>query len=405
MERPVDHDTLFEAALTDALSASESIHAIRAVQLEQEELADQLRARKNDVWAAVAAELAAMIEIEERERSARAQLNSLRRSRSLWIKWGLGALTIVALIAFVSLAVTIPTDADGVTLPQYAVYDTLVFILFVIAPISFFLWVVTLLRPIASEWRLRSSLKPESLAAQLAAALDTLALALVDKGIMPEIRKAVNDRLRASYSRRLVYLSAQGLRETSDHRYEVPTTTRQRLAGLLEQRSGGTIGVTGPRGVGKTTLIRSLCPRDSFTNTERGSLLSIVVSAPVQYDAREFLLYLFGTLCRTVLGAEVDRPVPVPSIWARVFGLDRNFPLVRRRTSSLDAGKRSDDALPSTWARVLGLDRDIALVRRLISRFNAVKPSDGQSTSSQVSTEEAMARLRVEANDKLREIE
>jgi len=404
MERPVDHDTLFEAALTDALSASESIHAIRTVQLEQEELADQLRARKNDVWAAVAAELAAMIEIEERERSAIAQLNSLRRSRSLWIKWGLRAL-IVALIAFVSRAVTIPTDANGVTLPQYAVYDTLTIILFVIALISFFLWVVTLLRRIASEWRLRSSLKPESLAAQLAAALDTLALALVDKGIMPEIRKAVNDRLRASYSRRLVYLSAQGLRETCDHRYEVPTTTRQRLAGLLEQRSGGTIGVTGPRGVGKTTLIRSLCPRDSFTNTERGSLLSIVVSAPVQYDAREFLLYLFGTLCRTVLGAEADRPVPVPSIWARVFGLDRNFPLVRRRTSSLDAGKRSDDALPSTWARVLGLDRDIALVRRLISRFNAVKPSDGQSTSSQVSTEEAMARLRVEANDKLREIE
>jgi len=60
------------------------------------------------------------------------------------------------------------------------VYDTLAFIFFVIAPISFFLWVVTLLRRIASEWRLRSSLKPESLAAQLAAALDTLVLALVD---------------------------------------------------------------------------------------------------------------------------------------------------------------------------------------------------------------------------------
>ncbi|MDQ4032145.1 MAG: CobW-like GTP-binding protein [Actinomycetota bacterium] len=399
-----DYDTVFEAALRDGLSASESIHAMRAVQLEQEDLADELRSRKDEVWMSVAAELAAMVEIEERQRSAIGQINSFERSRSRWIVRGLGLFTIVTLIAAGSLLAQ--DDGDMVAAsPQEAVYLRLGLIFLVLAFIGFLLWLVTVLRRAVYRWRLRASLKPDSLTAQLAAARETLARALVDKGIMPEIRKVVNDRLRTSYSRRLVYLSAEGLREASDSSYEVPTPIRQRLAGLLEQRSGGTIGITGPRGAGKTTLIRSLCPRDSFANTERGSLLSIVVSAPVQYDAREFLLYLFGTLCRTVLGAEADQPVPVSSAWARVLGLDRGSPLVRRRTSSFDAGKRSNDPVPLTWARVLRLEHDLELVRRLISRAHADKPSDDQSTSSQVAKEEAMARLRIEADDKLKEIE
>jgi hypothetical protein len=104
--------------------------------------------------------------------------------------------------------------------------------------------------------------------------------------------------------------------------------------------------------VGKTTLIRSLCPRNSFGNTPTGSLLSIVVSAPVHYDGREFLLYLFATLCRAVLGVEAERDRPQTAAWAGAFW--RKWGPARAPRPGTDGS----DGLPgATPASAAGMDR------------------------------------------------
>ena len=94
----------------------------------------------------------------------------------------------------------------------------------------------------------------------------------------------------------------------------------------MEQMPGGSIGVSGPRGVGKTTLIRSYAA-DSATNSYA---LSVMVSAPVDYAARDFILHLFETICRKASGAELDdlqrrRDVPSRAVVAGKPFSDRSL--------------------------------------------------------------------------------
>ena len=78
------------------------------------------------------------------------------------------------------------------------------------------------------------------------------------------------------------------------------TEPRMRISHLLEVQPSGSIGIAGPRGSGKTTLLHSF----GSLPDPKGELprrLSVVVSAPVVYDAREFILHLFSKLCEEFL--------------------------------------------------------------------------------------------------------
>jgi hypothetical protein len=63
---------------------------------------------------------------------------------------------------------------------------------------------------------------------------------------------------------------------------------------------GGSIGVAGPRGVGKTTLLESFCGTALNTRLKGRPVLSVMTSAPVEYDPREFILHIFSSVCRRV---------------------------------------------------------------------------------------------------------
>lgn len=126
--------------------------------------------------------------------------------------------------------------------------------------------------------------------------------ALLDKSMLPFMRTLLNEYLAPSYSTLLSIRKAPGLSEVFDPVYQIPTQSALRLRRLMEQMPGGSIGISGPRGVGKTTLIRS-CAADYATNSNR---LSVMVSAPVDYAARDFILHLFETVCRKVSGPELD---------------------------------------------------------------------------------------------------
>jgi hypothetical protein len=352
-------DEVFETALHHALSLPESASALRSIGFPPDELARRLRARKEQVWRAVAREDALLADAEERRDAAEAELAAFEKSRSRLV---VRACLVVFLLAVIFESVWVSGVTDRQQLASVGLGITLG------GGLAFWLWLVTFVGRAIHRARLRSRLKPDVLAAKLESARDALMRALVERGVVPEIRQLVNEQLHLAGGRNLTFLSVDGLYESSDLRYEVPTPTRQRLATLLDQRGGGTIGITGPRGVGKTTLIRSLCPRNSFSNTPTGTLLSVVVSAPVQYDGREFLLYLFATLCRAVLGAEADR----------------------RR--SLSAGWSAALTPTAGWFR-----------RAMRSETNG--SDDGALPGSAPASVEGMNRLRTEAEDRLREIE
>ncbi len=99
----------------------------------------------------------------------------------------------------------------------------------------------------------------------------------------------------------------QGLSAVTDIAMITGTTTRRTLRSKIENMSSGCIGVTGLRGVGKSTLIREFCGHRYGTpmwaregQTELPGL-RLRVQAPCRYGAREFLVHLYTCLCQAVL--------------------------------------------------------------------------------------------------------
>lgn len=122
----------------------------------------------------------------------------------------------------------------------------------------------------------------------------------------PFLREELNRLLdEQDYAAELRVTSAPGLAELSEREQIVATDASVRLAQLSRAMPTGNLGVSGARGAGKTTLLRNFCDatlewRDTSQGTGRSDL-RMIVSAPVDYDAREFILHLFGRLCETVL--------------------------------------------------------------------------------------------------------
>jgi hypothetical protein len=123
--------------------------------------------------------------------------------------------------------------------------------------------------------------------------------------------------------------SLDGLLSTLTDEKIVITEPFERLEAMIRERRDGSFGIAGPRGVGKTTLIRffatgpgladrGLVQVDGVTERRRPRL-GVVVSAPVQYQARDFVLHLYAELCKRVAGRGADQ-----ATWAGQVELDRS---------------------------------------------------------------------------------
>ncbi|MCO8276235.1 hypothetical protein M1L60_37220 [Actinoplanes sp. TRM 88003] len=127
------------------------------------------------------------------------------------------------------------------------------------------------------------------------------------------IRQLISDN-EPSYSTELKVGRPEGLSQSFDPLYEIPTSATERLRGLIDVIPGGSIGVAGPRGVGKSTVLGSFC---AHQRKEPG--LRVLVSAPVEYSPREFLLHLYAQICRAVIiraGGRVTPPDPIGALVA-----------------------------------------------------------------------------------------
>ncbi|MET1113198.1 MAG: hypothetical protein ABWX67_16900 [Allosphingosinicella sp.] len=102
--------------------------------------------------------------------------------------------------------------------------------------------------------------------------------------------------------------SPRGLSETVGQGHEVPTAERHELLHLMQTLPGASIGLSGPRGAGKSTLLRSLT--ESNLRLREREAVAVYTAAPVEYEARDFLLHIFATLCRRVLATHGAGPAP-----------------------------------------------------------------------------------------------
>jgi hypothetical protein len=140
-----------------------------------------------------------------------------------------------------------------------------------------------------------------------------LMTALTHDEFVAQARTLLNTARQNQFSLEYAVSSIAGLSETYDATYQVSTGTATELDGLLDRLDGASIGVAGPRGSGKSTLIRGYC--DPASALRAAGNLACMVSAPVDYAARDFVLHLFATFCRAVIQrshGEIDPSPRVP---------------------------------------------------------------------------------------------
>ena len=104
---------------------------------------------------------------------------------------------------------------------------------------------------------------------------------------------------RSAFEVSLVAREAPGLEAAIDPSRVILTGTMDDLTRQIVRTPSASVGISGIRGIGKSTLIRWLC-----TERDPGRklpTLGIYLTAPVEYDARDFLVHLYITLCKAVL--------------------------------------------------------------------------------------------------------
>ncbi len=135
---------------------------------------------------------------------------------------------------------------------------------------------------------------------QLAAAKDDLRTAL-EGAVVVWLSLRANEALGEIYDLTLPKLDPTGLAEVDDGEREIATENVADLETTIDLMPGGSIGVSGPRGAGKTTLLKQIT-EDARRKRPGEIEVAVMVDAPVEYDAREFVLHLFARLCEDALG-------------------------------------------------------------------------------------------------------
>ncbi|QKJ32858.1 hypothetical protein HQ865_24905 [Mucilaginibacter mali] len=151
---------------------------------------------------------------------------------------------------------------------------------------------------------------------------------LREKGVKEVMRKILNEHIAVSYQTTFDKIETTGLGEVLDATRTISTQAREQMDYLLNHMPGGSIGIAGSRGAGKSTLIQLYCGRDRIVPEMNGRLvLPVMASAPVKYEARDFILYLFKSVCRAYLNIDGNNnrylqrryergsAVPISSLW------------------------------------------------------------------------------------------
>jgi hypothetical protein len=129
---------------------------------------------------------------------------------------------------------------------------------------------------------------------------------LRDQVVRPFIVERRNDEVRNArlFDAHIGEKSPPRLLEGSEPRRLVITEAMTRVSATARNVHSGSLGVSGPRGAGKSTILQFF-----GTDAAAGDStdLRLVVPAPVDYEPREFIIHLFSRLCEAVPHGLADR--------------------------------------------------------------------------------------------------
>ena len=129
---------------------------------------------------------------------------------------------------------------------------------------------------------------------------------LRDQVLRPFIVEKRNDEVRNPrlFDTSIGEKSPPRLIEGSEPLRLVVTEAMTQLSVTARNVHSGSLGVSGPRGVGKSTILQFF---GADAGSDEGRDLRLVVSAPVDYEAREFIIHLFSRLCEAVPHGPADQ--------------------------------------------------------------------------------------------------
>jgi hypothetical protein len=130
--------------------------------------------------------------------------------------------------------------------------------------------------------------------------------------VVEQLRRAIEGRIDSAYA---LELSIDAKADLASKAFGLRAEGVSRLNAACEHMSeGGSIGIVGPSGIGKTRLLEHFC-----SSSETGhdpQVLRTVVQAGTPYDPLDFLKHLLAQLCHEVLRGSTtqeersDRPRP-----------------------------------------------------------------------------------------------
>ncbi|MEU4526540.1 hypothetical protein AB0F52_48435 [Amycolatopsis sp. NPDC024027] len=131
---------------------------------------------------------------------------------------------------------------------------------------------------------------------------------VVELGVRPASRLALNNALQPVLWFSLVITDQSGLDHVSGDEFIVDTRSVRRFDRATRRVRDGALGLAGPRGSGKSTLIGRWVREDL-------DRVAIQVPAPIRYEPRDFVLHLHSALCLKVIRGPDrvgSRPGPHP---------------------------------------------------------------------------------------------
>ncbi len=155
---------------------------------------------------------------------------------------------------------------------------------------------------------------------------DALMKRLARYELLGQVRTRINLLRAYRFDRAFGVTSSPGLSEIHDSLYEVPTRAAVAVESLITNMTGISLGIAGPRGSGKSTIVGHYCGRPPRKPEQLGARdvllmesppadVRCLVAAPVDYAARDFVLHLFAVFCRRVIC--VFAPIARRRSWRR----------------------------------------------------------------------------------------
>jgi hypothetical protein len=120
----------------------------------------------------------------------------------------------------------------------------------------------------------------------------------VRQALLSFLRARISEQIERVFSTELAISQAPGLKRLHAGHEHVRTPADKQLELISAGMENGSIALAGPRGAGKTQLLRVFCKVDE---ADSSGPLSLVESVPVLYDRREFMLHLYYKLCDVVI--------------------------------------------------------------------------------------------------------